>query len=130
MASKQSHLTAHEVVAVVRAKIKFYEDSLRFKAQPASREAHKALFPSLRRHWPEMDQKPRQYRLDILMALLGRSLTSQNDLYWHEVRACLEVLNNDGIFAPDGVCAEEISMAIEGAYSGEAFNFPGLIITA
>lgn len=122
--------SSHEIVGVIRARVKFFESLSRFRAVKPTWQAQKSLFPSLRRHWPEMDEKPREYRLALLMALLGRPVLTQHDLFWHEVKACLEVLNNESIFPADGVCAEEISMAIEGEFAGEAWNYPAVLITA
>ena len=111
---------AHDAAAFVRACIGDVEAKAPAHLYKTRDEARIALICSIQEKFPKSIKKD-SLRHAIIMALLGKPITSQNDLKWHETKTLLEVLH-DTDFGRS--CWNELQVAIEGEYFGEPWTFP------
>jgi hypothetical protein len=107
---------AHDASAFVRAQIGERPTS----DYSTSDSARVALICSIQEIWPKAIKKD-TLRHAVIMALLGKPITSQLDLKWHETKVLLEVLH-DADFGRS--CWDELQVAVEGGYFGEPWTFP------
>lgn len=120
-----STLSPYDIAALVRAKVKRSERSDRFEQSLTPDNSRISLICTITEMWPKCKKK-RSLRLNVIMALLGRPVMSQGDIFEHETKAMLEVLRDD---KHTRICFDDVSRGslqehLEGKYFGRAWTFP------
>lgn len=108
-----------DAAAYTRALIKKAESRIR-EPEPTRNDARVALIATIGEKFPDVG-KNKTLRHKIIMALLGKPITTQNELKWHETRILLEVLHDTDF---DGSCWRALQVALEGDFATESWKFP------
>jgi hypothetical protein len=109
----------HDAAAYVRAQIRNLESRIR-EPEKTNDDARIALIATIGEKFPDV-AKDKTLRHKIIMALLGKAITTQNELCWHETRILLEVLHDTDF---DGSCWRALQVALESDFAGEPWKFP------